>query len=136
MFSRSPRPKFQNHLVFMTFHYRIFIVLVFDKISKGMLGTVEKELGEYFQRLHFLNQWVPLIKIHCRVCYLFDFDLKISSGQVWKRVNTYNIGVNGSNVSCVGCTQNIISLRKKTKIWNFGFWSINIEKILLTFSEL
>ena len=34
---------------------------------------------EYFQRLHFWNQWVPLIKMHCRVRYSFDFDLKIHS---------------------------------------------------------
>ena len=51
--SRSPRPKCQNHLVFMTFRNIIFVVFVFDKISKGMLVTIEKELGEYFQRLHF-----------------------------------------------------------------------------------
>ena len=76
-FSRSPRPKFQNHLVFMTFHNRIFVVFVFDKISKGMLVTIEKEVGEYFQRLYFWNQWVPLIKLHCRLRYLLDFDLKI-----------------------------------------------------------
>ena len=44
-----PRPKFQNHLVFMTFHYRIFVAFVFNEISKGMLVTIEKELGEYFQ---------------------------------------------------------------------------------------
>jgi hypothetical protein len=37
----------------MTFHYRIFVVFVFDKILKGMLVTKEKELGEYFQRLQF-----------------------------------------------------------------------------------
>ena len=37
----------------MTFYYRIFVVFVFDEISKGMLVTIEKELGEYFQRLIF-----------------------------------------------------------------------------------
>ena len=79
-FSRSPRPKFQNHLVFITFHNRIFVVFVFDKISKGMLG-------EYFQRLHFWNQWIPLIKMHCNVCYLFDYDLKICS--VYKYLNHF-----------------------------------------------
>ena len=36
----------------MTFHYRIVIGFVFDKISKGMLVTIEKELGE---RLHYLK---------------------------------------------------------------------------------
>ena len=46
-------PKFQNHLVFITFYNVIFVVFVFDKISKGMLVTIEKELGEYFQQLHF-----------------------------------------------------------------------------------
>ena len=40
---------FLNHLIFMTFHNRIFVVFVFDEISKGMLVTIEKELGEYFQ---------------------------------------------------------------------------------------
>ena len=38
-----------------------------------MLVTIEKELGEYFQRLHFWNQWVPLIKMHRRMRCLFDF---------------------------------------------------------------
>ena len=75
-FSRSPRSKFQNPLVFKTFHYRVFIIFVFDKISNGMLVTIEKELGKYFQWLHFWNQLVPLIKMQCRVRYLFDFDLK------------------------------------------------------------
>ena len=81
MFSRSPKLKFQNHLVLMTFRYRIFVIFVFDKISKGMLVTIEKELGEYFQQLHFRNQWDPLIKMQCRVRYLLDFDLKLLSGQ-------------------------------------------------------
>ena len=80
---RSLRPKFPNHLVFLTFHYRIFIFFVFNKFSKGMLFTAEKELGEYFQWLHFWNQWVLLIKMYCSISYLFDFDLKIHSGQVW-----------------------------------------------------
>ena len=37
-------------------NYRIiefYVVFVFDKISKGMLVTIEKDLEEYFQRLHF-----------------------------------------------------------------------------------
>ena len=80
---RSPRPKFWNHLFAMTFHYRISVVFVFHKISKGMQVTLEKELGEYFQQFHFQNQWVPLIKMYCSMRYLFDFDLKICSGQVW-----------------------------------------------------
>ena len=46
-----------------------------------MLVTIEKEPSEYFQWLHFWNQWVPLIKTQCRLCYLLDFDLKIHSGQ-------------------------------------------------------
>ena len=54
-----------------------------------MLVTIEKELGEYFQQLHFRNQWVPLIEMHCRVRYLFDFDLKIRSGQVCVVVDAY-----------------------------------------------
>ena len=67
---------------FMTFHNKIFVVFVFNEISKRMIVTIEKEPSEYFQRLHFWNQWIPLIKMYCRVRYLLDFDLKIHSGQV------------------------------------------------------
>ena len=35
----------------------------------------------YLENFHFSNQRVPLIKMHCRVRYLLDFDLKIRSGQ-------------------------------------------------------
>ena len=80
----STKPEFQNHLLFITFHS----VFVFDNISQGMLVTLEKELGEYFQRLLFLNQWVPLIKMYYRVRYLFDLDLKIRSGQVWQGLHS------------------------------------------------
>ena len=66
-----------------TFHNRIFVVFVFDKISKGMIVTIEKEPSEYFQQLDFWNQCVLLIKMHCRVHYLLDFDFKIFSCQVW-----------------------------------------------------
>ena len=45
--------KISKSLVFMTFHNRIFTVFVFDNISKGMLVTVDRELGEYFQKLLF-----------------------------------------------------------------------------------
>ena len=45
LFLRSPRPKFLNPLVFITIDNRIFVVFVFDKISKSMLVTSEKELG-------------------------------------------------------------------------------------------
>ena len=38
---------------FYDFSYKIFVVFVFDKISKGMLVTIEKELGEYYQQLYF-----------------------------------------------------------------------------------
>ena len=62
----------------MTFHSRIFVIFVFG----SMPVTIKKELGEFFQRLHFWNQWAPLIKMHCRVLYSFDCDLKICSGQV------------------------------------------------------
>ena len=70
----SPRPRFQNHLVFITFHNRIFVVYVFNKISNGMLVTIGKELRKYFQLSHFWNHWAPLI----RTRYLDHFTLKIS----------------------------------------------------------
>ena len=62
----------------MTFHNRIFVVFVFDEISKGMIVTIENFFNDYIS----FNQWVPLIKMHCRMQYLLDFDLKIHSGQV------------------------------------------------------
>ena len=43
------KAKFLKSSSFYDFHYRIFVVFVFDKILKGMLVTIEKELGEYFQ---------------------------------------------------------------------------------------
>ena len=64
----------------MTFHHRIFIVFVFGKISKGMLVTLEKAWGNIFNNYIF-----EMIKMYCRVRYLFDFDLKIHPGQVWPK---------------------------------------------------
>ena len=119
-FLRPLRPKFQNHLVFTTLHNRIFFAFVFDKISKGML---EKELGEYFQRLHFWNQWVPLIKMHCRVRYLFDFDLKIRSDQVWHEQD----GVGG----CSKMPILIYVQGKKLPIWE-GVKNLRLLKLPLS----
>ena len=71
---------FKNHLVFITFHNKIFVVMSFEVVWPR---RPRKEPCEYFQRLHFSNQWVPLVKMHYRVRYSLDFDLKIHSGQVW-----------------------------------------------------
>ena len=57
----------------MTFYCRFFIFFVFDKISKG---HNRERAGGIFSTITFL-------KMPCRVCYLFDFDHKIRSGQVW-----------------------------------------------------
>ena len=83
---RSPRPKFQNHLVFITFHNRIFVILSFEIVWPWRPRRPRKEPSEYFQRLHFWNQFFPLIKMHYRVRYSLDFDPKIRSGQVCVRV--------------------------------------------------
>ena len=61
-----------------------------------MIVTIEKEPSEYFQWLYFWNQWVLLIKMHCWVLYLLDFDLKICSGQVCKQCATIKMGI-GAN---------------------------------------
>ena len=71
----------------MPFHNRIFVVLSFEVVWPRRPRRPRKEPSEYFQQLHFWNQWVPLIKMHCRVCYLLDFDLKIHSGQVWVSIS-------------------------------------------------
>ena len=78
------RPKFQDHLVIMTFHYRIFIVFVFDKISEG----IKKELGEYF-----LNDYIFEISrfywskctIECAIC----LTLILKSNQVRCVLSTF-----------------------------------------------
>ena len=128
-FLRSSRPKFQNYLVFITFHNRIFVIFVFHKISKGMLVTIEKELVEYFQPLHFWNQWVPLIKMHCRVHYLFDFDLNIRSGQVWGltlvEMLFFNLILNFNTWS-----------KKKTKTFQRSLWTSPKENQVLDLNLL
>ena len=43
----------------------------FDEISKNRPQQPQKELGEYFQWLHFLNQWLPLIKMHYNIPHFF-----------------------------------------------------------------
>ena len=45
-----------------------------------MLVTLEKELNIFNDYIFEIS----LHKMHCRVCDLFDFDLKIRSGQVWE----------------------------------------------------
>ena len=53
----------------MTFLNRIFVVLSFEVVWPRRPQCPRKELGEYFQWLHFWNQFVPLIKMHYRVRY-------------------------------------------------------------------
>ena len=36
-----------------SFYDCFFVIYVLDKISKGMIVTIEKEPSEYFQQLHF-----------------------------------------------------------------------------------
>ena len=81
MILRSPRPKFQSHLVFYTFHNRIFVIVSFEVVWPRRPRRPQKEPSECFQRFHFWNQFVPLIKMHYRVRYSLDFDLKSRSGQ-------------------------------------------------------
>ena len=47
MFSKSMRSKFQNHLVFITFHLEFLLFLFSIKFQKA--GHSQKELGKYFQ---------------------------------------------------------------------------------------
>ena len=39
----------------MTFHNRIFVILVFDKISKCMIVTIEKEPSNIFPTITFFK---------------------------------------------------------------------------------
>ena len=68
---------------FLSFN-RIFVVLNFEVVWPRQPRLPRKEHSDYFQRLHFWNQFVSLIKMHYRVRCLLDFDLKIPSSQVCK----------------------------------------------------
>ena len=65
------------------FHFSNFQHPASEAANKFVVLSLTSASSEYFQRLHFWNQLVPLIKMHCRVRYLF----KIHSGQVWKAIN-------------------------------------------------
>ena len=45
---RSLRPKFQNHLIFITFYNRIFVVLNSRSFELGDLGVLKKSLVNIF----------------------------------------------------------------------------------------
>ena len=49
------RGVFSYFLLFISFQYIIFIVFVFDKISKGMLVTIEGRAGGIFSKITFLK---------------------------------------------------------------------------------
>ena len=92
---KQPRPpdvKISKSSSFYEFSFRIFIQNFHSFLLihfKNYAKQSRKELGKYFQRLHFWNQWVPLIKMHYRVRYSLVFDLKIRSGQVcWDHLGT------------------------------------------------
>ena len=77
------KAKISKSFNFNTFYNRIFVILNFEVVWPQRPRRPWKEPSEYFQRLRFWNQFVPLIKMHYRVRYSLDFDLKIRSGQVW-----------------------------------------------------
>ena len=79
--------KFWISSIFNEFWFRIFSVLSFEVVWPQRPRRPRKEPSECFQKLHFWNQWVPLIKMHYRVRYSLDFDLKIRSGQGWGTLN-------------------------------------------------
>ena len=68
--------------ILKTFIFQIFNILSFEVVWPWWPRRPRKEPSENFQRLHFWNQFVPLIKMQYRVRYSLDFDLKIRSGQV------------------------------------------------------
>ena len=96
----SPRPKFQSHLVFMTFRYRIFVVFVFDKISKGILVTIEKDI---FSTITFLGgfHWSKCT-VKCAICLTLilkstqvrcDFQEICHATQIECRYDSYIVNV-------------------------------------------
>ena len=70
-----------DFIYFNEFWFRIFVVLSFEVVWPRQPWRPRKEPSEYFQQLHFWNQFVPLNKMHYRVRYSLDLDLKIRSGQ-------------------------------------------------------
>ena len=59
--------KFWISSSFYKFSFRIFVILDFEVVWPRRPRRPQKEPSEYFQPLHFWNQWVPLIKMHYRV---------------------------------------------------------------------
>ena len=55
----------------MKSHKNYMIMVVFE-VTEAKISTIT-----------IWNQFVPLIKMHYRLRYSLDFDLKIRSGQVW-----------------------------------------------------
>ena len=77
------KAKFWISSIFNEFWFRTFVILGFEVVWPRWFRRPQKEPSECFQKLYFWNQWVLLIKMHFRVRYSLDFDLKIRSGQVW-----------------------------------------------------
>ena len=95
-----------------------------------MIVTIEKEPSEYFQRLHFWNQWVPLIKMHFRVRYSLDFDLKSRSGQGCDLVPCRHLRHSSepilselprtryrTEITCLVCTWHTVNLAQQLGSW-------------------
>ena len=78
----SVEPTNFKNVIFENIHWALFEVAEVEVVWPRRPWRPQKEPSECFQKLHFWNQWVLLIKMHCRVHYLLDSDLKTRSGQV------------------------------------------------------
>ena len=78
-FSRSPRSKFQNHLVFMNFHLELCWFLVSMEFQKPTSANT-KRAGGIFSMITFFKLVGPTDQ---NALYLFNFHVKINSDQGW-----------------------------------------------------
>ena len=66
----------------MAFHNSIFIVFLFDEVSKGMPVTLEKEKRNYIFEISRFH-W-SICTVECAICLTLIW--KFGSGQVWWKV--------------------------------------------------
>ena len=82
-FSRSRRPNFGFHLIFMSFVFRIFVVLRFEVVWPRRPRRPQKGPDEFFQKLHFRNQCFPRKKMRYVTTSSSKFSLNFSTEEVW-----------------------------------------------------
>ena len=91
----------------MTFHNRIFVVFVFDKISKGMLGNLRKSWGNIFNDYIFENglDWQCCLAGSSKTApriFIFSIVLGAENLSYVKSIETHARAFLPLNISAIG----------------------------------